>query len=234
MIKYLYVMKQKLKLLLAYFRAFKTENLHTFINLIWSDIENWDEIFKTNKGKEIEISSSMLQIFEDVIKTYMRDFHRYNNYDNDDFWTLIVNIYPKENRINFQSECKVKRYYDKKSMFNISAEHSELNVVILNNINEIFEEELPEENYFEFTFDGEYDEINVDFDFDVSDESLFTNLTDNVMRTVDTRWWMDDGGAQGIIKIKKDESLIVDWVFRDYDYQMTLMNINVTPDNIKE
>jgi hypothetical protein len=25
------------------------------------------------------------------------------------------------------------------------------------------------------------------------------------MRTVDTRWWMDDGGAQGIIKIKKDE-----------------------------
>ena len=46
-------MKQKLKLLLAYFRAFKTDVLDTYINFDYNYMENWNEKFTTKEGKKL-------------------------------------------------------------------------------------------------------------------------------------------------------------------------------------
>jgi hypothetical protein len=53
------------------------------------------------------------------------------------------------------------------------------------------------------------------------------------MRKLLDRWWSAESGTYGTIKIIKNKNLTIDCNFRSQDYEMTDMNINVTPDSFK-
>lgn len=228
-------MKQKLKLLLAYFRAFKTDVLDTYINFDYYHMESWDGKFTTKEGKEITLPTKLQEIFEDIVKEYMPKFHRENNYEESDWWTLLVYVYPKQNRINFQSECDIVSEHDGQKTFSLNRENTSLPRPIFDILDTIFENDLNDKNKFRFEFNGGYDEIDVDLDFYmfINDDVNYIELTDQLMTIVDGRWWTEGPGAYGTIYVEKDKSIRMEYYLKSKDHEMTDMNINVTPDNIE-
>ena len=91
-------MKNKLKMLFAYFRAFKSKNITTTYNMEVSNIEDIIEHFNIGK-KHIKPQKLMLEIIEELIELYINKIHRYNNYDYDEYWYLEITIKPFENKI---------------------------------------------------------------------------------------------------------------------------------------
>lgn len=228
-------MKQKLKLLLAYFRAFKTDVLDTYINFDYNYMESWNGKFTTKEGKEITLPTKLQEIFEDIIKEYMQKFHRENNYEESEWWTLLVYVYPKQNRINFQSECEIVTEHDGQKTFSLNRENTSLPREIFNILDTIFENDLKDKDKFRFEFNGSYDEIDVDLDFYmfINDDVYYIELTDQLMTIVDGKWWTEGPGAYGTIYIEKDKSIRMEYYLKSKDHEMTDMNINVTPDNIE-
>jgi len=228
-------MKQKLKLLLAYFRAFKTDVLDTYINFDYNYMESWNGKFTTKEGKEITLPTKLQEIFEDIIKEYMQKFHRENNYDESEWWTLLVYVYPKQNRINFQSECEIVTEHDGQKTFGLNRENTSLPREIFNILDTIFENDLKDKDKFRFEFNGSYDEIDVDLDFYmfINDDVYYIELTDQLMTIVDGKWWTEGPGAYGTIYVEKDKSIRMEYYLKSKDHEMTDMNINVTPDNIE-
>lgn len=228
-------MKQKLKLLLAYFRAFKTDVLDTYINFDYNYMESWNGKFTTKEGKEITLPTKLQEIFEDIIKEYMQKFHRENNYDESEWWTLLVYVYPKQNRINFQSECEIVTEHDGQKTFSLNRENTSLPREIFNILDTIFENDLKDKDKFRFEFNGSYDEIDVDLDFYmfINDDVYYIELTDQLMTIVDGKWWTEGPGAYGTIYVEKDKSIRMEYYLKSKDHEMTDMNINVTPDNIE-
>lgn len=228
-------MKQKLKLLLAYFRAFKTDVLDTYINFDYNYMESWNGKFTTKEGKEITLPTKLQEIFEDIIKEYMQKFHRENNYEESEWWTLLVYVYPKQNRINFQSECEIVTEHDGQKTFSLNRENTSLPREIFNILDTIFENDLKDKDKFRFEFNGSYDEIDVDLDFYmfINDDVYYIELTDQLMTIVDGKWWTEGPGAYGTIYVEKDKSIRMEYYLKSKDHEMTDMNINVTPDNIE-
>ena len=228
-------MKQKLKLLLAYFRAFKTDVLDTYINFDYNYMESWNGKFTTKEGKEITLPTKLQEIFEDIIKEYMQKFHRENNYEESEWWTLLVYVYPKQNRINFQSECEIVSEHDGQKTFSLNRENTSLPRPIFDILDTIFENDLNDKNKFRFEFNGSYDEIDVDLDFYmfINDDVYYIELTDQLMTIVDGKWWTEGPGAYGTIYVEKDKSIRMEYYLKSKDHEMTDMNINVTPDNIE-
>lgn len=228
-------MKQKLKLLLAYFRAFKTDVLDTYINFDYNYMENWNEKFTTKEGKEITLPTKLQDIFEQIVREYMQKFHRENNYEESEYWSLIIHVYPKQNRINFQSECEIVSEHDGQKTFSLNRENTSLPRPIFDILDTIFENDLNDKNKFNFTFNGSYDEIDVDLDFYmfINDDVNYIELTDQLMTIVDGKWWTEGPGAYGTIYVEKDKSIRMEYYLKSKDYEMTDMNINVTPDNVE-
>lgn len=228
-------MKQKLKLLLAYFRAFKTDVLDTYINFDYNYMESWNGKFTTKEGKEITLPTKLQEIFEDIIEEYMQKFHRENNYDESEWWSLLVHVYPKQNRINFQSECEIVTEHDGQKTFSLNRENTSLPREIFNILDTIFENDLKDKDKFRFEFNGSYDEIDVDLDFYmfINDDVYYIELTDQLMTIVDGKWWTEGPGAYGTIYVEKDKSIRMEYYLKSKDHEMTDMNINVTPDNIE-
>lgn len=228
-------MKQKLKLLLAYFRAFKTDVLDTYINFDYNYMESWNGKFTTKEGKEITLPTKLQEIFEDIIKEYMQKFHRENNYEESEWWTLLVYVYPKQNRINFQSECEIVTEHDGQKTFSLNKKNTSLSTTTLDLVDKIFEEDLKDKDKFNFTFNGSYDQIDVDLDFYmfINDDVYYIELTDQLMTIVDGKWWTEGPGAYGTIYVEKDKSIRMEYYLKSKDHEMTDMNINVTPDNIE-
>ena len=54
------------------------------------------------------------------------------------------------------------------------------------------------------------------------------------MTSILDRWWTDGPGSYGTIYVEKDKSIRMEFFTKSKDHEMTEMNINVTPDNIKE
>ena len=178
----------------------------------------------------------------------MEEFHEYNEYDFDDYWTLIVNIYPNENRINFTSECKIEHEEGYEFEFDLqsseemarSGDKTTLPQNILDEINKTLEIEIDDEdNLVIFDFDGSYDEITVDSTFEIDGDyqrkrpEPWVNLLDKIMRFAVDRWWNEGPGNSGIVKIVRNESLVISGVFKSQDYDYTDMDINVTPDSFE-
>jgi len=228
-------MKQKLKLLLAYFRAFKTDVLDTYINFDYNYINDWNEKFTTKEGKEITLPTKLQDIFEQIVREYMQKFHRENNYEESEYWSLIIHVYPKQNRINFQSECEIVSEHDGQKTFSLNRENTSLPRPIFDILDTIFENDLNDKNKFRFEFNGSYDEIDVDLDFYmfINDDVNYIELTDQLMTIVDGKWWTEGPGAYGTIYVEKDKSIRMEYYLKSKDYEMTDMNINVTPDNIE-
>lgn len=228
-------MKQKLKLLLAYFRAFKTDVLDTYINFDYNYIDGWNGKFTTKEGKEITLPTKLQDIFEQIVREYMSKFHRENDYDESEWWTLLVYVYPKQNRINFQSECEIVTEHDGQKTFSLNRENTSLPRDIFNILDTIFENDLKDKDKFRFEFNGSYDEIDVDLDFYmfINDDVYYIELTDQLMTIVDGKWWTEGPGAYGTIYVEKDKSIRMEYYLKSKDHEMTDMNINVTPDNIE-
>ena len=228
-------MKQKLKLLLAYFRGFKTEVVDTYIHFDYGHIEQWDEKFTTKEGKEIQLPKTLLETFDDILRLYTQDFHRYNDYDEEEFWTLLVHIYPKQNRIHFASECSIITENDYQKVFSLNKENTQLSRNILEMVDEIFDKDLQGKSKFEFNFDGSYDEIRVDLDFYylIDTDDIYIDLTDQLMRTFDGRWWNEGPGSNGTIYVEKGKFIRMEIYMKSKEVELTDMDINVTPDNIK-
>jgi len=229
-------MKQKLKLLLAYFRAFKTDVLDTYINFDYNHMESWNLKFTTKEGKEIELPTKLQETFEDILKSYMQKFHRENNYDESEWWTLFVYVYPKQNRINFQSECEIVTESDGQKTFSLNRKNTQLSPTTLDLVNTIFKEDLKDKDKFNFEFNGNYDQIDVNLDFYIfiNDDINYIELTDQLMTSILDRWWTDGPGSYGTIYVEKDKSIRMEFFTKSKDHEMTEMNINVTPDNIEE
>lgn len=228
-------MKQKLKLLLAYFRAFKTDVLDTYINFDYNYIDGWNENFTTKEGKEIKLPTKLQDIFEQIVREYMQKFHRENNYEESEWWTLLVYVYPKQNRINFQSECEIVSEHDGQKTFSLNRENTSLPRPIFDILDTIFENDLKDKDKFRFEFNGSYDEIDVDLDFYmfINDDVNYIELVDQLMTIVDGKWWTEGPGTYGTIYVEKDKSIRMEYYLKSKDHEMTDMNINVTPDNIE-
>lgn len=241
-------MKQKVRILLAYFRGFGVDRLNTYIDFDYDRINDWNEIFEDLRGNEVKPPKSIIQIIEDLIDYKMKEFHKYNDYEWDEYWTLFINIYPKENRINFQSECRIQSEEAYKFEYNLesseemsrSGDEPTLPQNILDEVNKIFNKEIyEEENEVIFDFDGSYDEIIVDSTFEIDGDyqrkrtNSWVDLLDKIMRWAVDRWWNEGPGNSGTVKIVRNESLVINGVFKSQDYEMTDMNINVTPDSFE-
>jgi hypothetical protein len=225
-------MKQKVRILLAYFKGFGVDRVNTYINFDYSSISDWYRIFEDSRGNEIKPPDSIIQILEDLIDYKMKDFHKHNEYDWDEYWTLFINIYPKENRINFQSECKFqteenyKAKYDLQSSDEMSrtGDNDTLPQQILDNINKTFVSEVDEEDEMvSYTFDASNDEIYLNNFYVESikyDARLqpWADLLDIIMRKLLDRWWSGEAGTYGTIKIIKDKNLTIDCNFRSSTY----------------
>ena len=241
-------MKQKVRILLAYFRGLGVDRLNTYIDFEYNSINDWNETFEDLRGDEVKPPKSIIQIIEDLIDYKMREFHKYNDYEWDEYWTLFINIYPKENRINFQSECKIQSEEDYKFEYNLesseemsrSGDEPTLPQHILDEVDKVFNQEIyEEENEVIFDFDGSYDEITVDSTFEIDGDyqrkrtNSWVDLLDKIMRWAVDRWWNEGPGNSGTVKIVRNESLVINGVFKSQDYEMTDMNINVTPDSFE-
>ena len=241
-------MKQKVRILLAYFRGMGVDRINTIINFMYDRIEDWEETFEDNKGNVFKPTKSIMDIIEDLLRYKMNDFHKENEYDYDEYWTLLINIYPNENKINFKSECRFQEEseYEYDIDLTLSDEMSRtgdnntLPQQILDKINKTFESEVDEEDEMvSYTFDASNDEIYLN---NLYVESVkynnvrlqpWSDLLDIIMRKLLDRWWADEAGTYGTIKIIKNKNLTIDCSFRSQDYEMTQMDINVTPDSFE-
>lgn len=240
-------MKQKFKFLLAYFKGFGVDRFNTYIDFDYDSISDWNETFEDLRGNEIKPPNSIIQVMTDLINYKMKEFHKYNDYEWDEYWTLFINIYPKENRINFQSECRIQSEEAYKFEYNLesseemsrSGDEPTLPQHILDEINKTLEIEIDDEDTLvTFDFDGSYDELYVE-DVRVDNDRYevrkhpWVNLLDKIMRWAVDRWWNEGPGNSGTVKIVRNESLVINGVFKSQDYEMTDMNINVTPDSFE-
>jgi hypothetical protein len=240
-------MKERLKILFGLLRPFKEDRFDTYIDFIYDDIEQWDETFYSSKRqRDVTIPKIIVDTLEKIVKKMIPRFHRYNDYDIDDYWMLKVKIYPNENRINFTSECKFLSEQPYQYDIDLSSPKDKswkpgdkrtLPQQILDEINDVFYSEMPEETEsVEYTFDAKWGEIYIrDFEEDGLSSSTrlgpWQQLLDKIMKELIDRYWSEEGGMAGTITIEKDKRILIDCEFRNEDYEYTDMDINITPDS---
>lgn len=226
-------MKNKLKMLFAYFRAFKDKNVHTHLTLDRDYIEDWGERFQVN-NKYIIPAGSIIKIIEELIKLYYDEFYRYNDYDVDEYWYLEIHIYPFENRLVFTSECKVEKATRNKKRYVFK----DLTQENKNFVNKVYEENEGLSK-FQIEFTGRWDdgEINrVYFDgrrHDFDNDDGFWGLVVDLMHKAEGRWWNEGPGAEGDLVVW-DSVMFLDYVKYEEEYEDTGMEIEITPDNVKD
>jgi hypothetical protein len=226
-------MKNKLKMLFAYFRGLKDKNVHTHLSLDREDIEDWDRKFYVN-GKYITPAGSIIKIIEELIELYYDEFYRYNDYDIDTYWYLEIHIYPFENRLVFTSECKVEKATRNKKRYDFK----DLTQENKNFVNKVYEENEGLTK-FQIEFTGRWDDGEIHrvyFDnrrHNFDDDDGFWGLVVDLMLTAEGRWWNEGPGAEGDLVVW-DSVMFLDYVKYEEEYEDTGMNIEVTPDNVKE
>lgn len=223
-------MKNKLKMLFAYFRAFKSEEVYVTYTMDGSYID--DSTYFTIREKRIKPQELILETIDELIKTYQPEFDRHNNYDDDDYWYLDIIIYPFKNILQFNSECKIEKY-DKHS--------NELDYEILKNntitsLDTIFNENNLHKIEFDFFGrwgDGEAYNIEYDNRFVRKNNDLFWDVTFEIMSNLEDSYWYDDMGISGDITLFSNE-IFVNYKKYYVEYEKTDLNLLINPDNVKE
>ena len=165
----------------------------------------------------------------------MTSFHRYNDFDESDYWTLYVNIYPQENRINFKSECEIVTETEKSYEYDLTSsremsrtgDKKTLPQNLVDGVEKVFDYEMPEEvESVGFTFDAKWGAIYLNhFEIDgYKDQTRlgpWHALLDNIMSHLVDRWWDEEAGMEGEITIERGKSIKIDCEFRseEYEYQ---------------
>lgn len=232
-------MKNKLKLLFAYFRAFKSNHCHTTIWFSYSNIEEWTQQFHIGSdnqgfGKQIEPAGFIIDIIEEIIKNKIGEFERYNDYEVDDYWNLGIDIYPFENRMVFTSECKVLNEIRKEKQFKLNDLDDEKKEII----NKIYEDNgwltKIEISFYGAWDSGDiysvyYDRKRVQFDDDIE----YLDLIHYFMQLSEGRWWNQDWGCEGDLTIWL-EDIFLYYIVRDTNYEETEMNIELNLENVED
>ena len=204
-------MRDRLKIFFGLLRPFKESKLTTHLDLSYDYIEQWDQkfYFETSR-KETELPSLITSTLEKIIEKMMPEFHKYNSYDLDDYWTLNVRIFPSENRINFQSECKFKSTnpyeYDidltSSEEMSRTGDKKTLPQNLVDDVEKVFDYEMPEEvESVGFTFDAKWDEIYLNhFEIDgYRDQTRlgpWQGLLNKIMSYLVDRWWDEEAGME--------------------------------------
>lgn len=225
----------------GYFRGFRVPLVETDINYGYSRIEDWNMEFDLITKEKILYNSIeppilITDILENICDSLIDKFHSYNDYDEDDWWSLHVSIYPFENRINFKSECKFR----KENLEELQVEFSDLPEDIQNKIIEIEEEN--DLTKLSFDFNGRYGEANITFlEYENKTiplthdlETLFYGVVNHFMtKNYGIPWDENDGGIRGSVVIWGDDIFIYANVGL-LEWENTNMDINITLENIKD
>jgi hypothetical protein len=228
-------MKQKLKILFAYFRSI-SQSVQTTILLDRDRIEEWDGRFITSEFSYISTTDSIEKIIEELVYIYFSDFRRYLDFDIDEYWYLQININPKEKTLTFTSSCKE----EEEEEFRKDYDYTDLDSERQGNIDYLYSE-FPDTVKIEFEgygrwsdgeitglyVDGKIKKITGDYD-----DALW-NLGNYFMTKLNGSWWNDEAGAKFDITIWTDDIFVRGNTFNQ-DYKDTGMRIKVTPDNVKE
>lgn len=245
-------MKNKLKILFRYFKSLKIKEASTYIALDWKYIDNWNENFESyNPIKNIKLPKFIFEIVYDLIDIYEPNFHKYNNYDESEYWLLLIDVFPEDELLTFRSECEVVvDGLENKWQESIT----NLDDSVKEELYEVFEEVVltgfkskPNEKEYlnasiQFFFEGRYDETYID-DVKINDVTIYPDgrefdylgdLTESVMTLLRNRWWSEGPGTYGTIHVNMSMDLIkVTYTERERENLPTEMYIQITPENVK-
>lgn len=227
-------MKDKLKMLFAYFRGTKSEDVYVHY---WFDDSTIDDRsnFTIRDNKQIEPARFVSEITDELVKLYTDYFLQYVNLGIDSTWSLDVNIRPFDNTLFFTSEHKQQFTNKRKKSYDIN----DLSIDVKNIIERIYDEN---ENLtkIEIQFSGSDDEgeiYRVEFDnkkHNFDDDEDFWLIVNNVMKYSEGDYWYSvDSGCEGDVTIWGDD-IFVYYLQKYEEYTSTEMNIEVTPENVIE
>lgn len=232
-------MKDRLKMLFAYFRGFKSQIVSTSILIDDADAEifDWDQNYFFDNDKKYTPIKPINDTIEKLIKIYYNEFTKHNTYDWDTLWSLDITISPFENKILFESECKQPNDIDIDQMFEINDMNSTRRQPVLD-----FQSKV-EATIIDIQFFGEFDSGEVTrLEFDNRekpingpdwDEDDLLNVVDSIMTSFDGKYWNESGGYSGDIRIWGDD-IILNCVKHELDYSPTGLKLVVTTENVKD
>ena len=232
-------MKDRLKMLFAYFRGFKSQIVSTSVLIDDDDDEifDWDQNYSFDNDKRYTPIKPINDTIEKLIKIYYDEFTEYNTYEYDTLWALEITISPFENKILFESECKQQHDIDIDKMFEINDMGSTRKQPVLD-----FQSKV-EATIIDIQFFGNYNSGEVTrLEFDNRekpingpdwDEYDLLNVVDSIMTSFDSRYWNESGGYSGDIRIWGND-IILDCVKHELDYSPTGLKLVVTTENVKD
>lgn len=232
-------MKDRLKMLFAYFRGFKSQIVSTSILIDDADDEifDWDQNYFFDNDKRYTPIQPINDTIEKLIKIYYNELTKYNTYEWDTLWALEITISPFENKILFESDCKQPNDIDIDKMFEINDMDSTRKQPVLD-----FQSKV-NTTIIDIQFFGNYDTSEVtSLEFDNRekpingpdwDEDDLLNVVDSIMTSFDGKYWNESGGYSGDIRIWGDD-IILDCVKHELDYSPTGLNLVVTTENVKD
>jgi hypothetical protein len=232
-------MKDRLKMLFAYFRGFKSQIVSTSVLIDDDDNEifDWDQNYSFDNDKRYTPIKPINDTIEKLIKIYYDEFTEYNTYEYDTLWALEITISPFENKILFESECKQPHDVDIDKMFEINDMNSTRKQPVLD-----FQSKV-EATIIDIQFFGEYDSGEVTrLEFDNREKPIngpdwneddLLNVVDSIMTSFDGKYWNESGGYSGDIRIWGND-IILDCVKHELDYSPTGLKLVVTTENVKD
>ena len=228
-------MKNKLKILFAYFRG-ASDNVETTILLDRSNVEDWDGKFRPSEGGQIPLTTSIENIIYELVQIYYDEIRGYLDFDIDEYWYLYIDINPKEKILTFTASCKEET----EDSFRKDYEYTDLDEERQGKIDYLYSEfpdtaKIQFDGYgrwgdgeiYEFYVDGKQKKITSDYD-----DALW-NIANYFMTKLNGSWWNDEAGANFSITIWGDDIFVRGNTFIQ-EYEDTGMRIKVTPDNVEE
>jgi hypothetical protein len=206
-------------------------NGSTDMTMDYDRIEDWNMIIYGEVNRKLPIFA--VKFIEDLIKHYQPIFDRYNDYDLDEYWYLSININTDENKMTFNSACKVEKTESFDFKYNIN-EFSEKGVTYVNELTD------NGEDIIDMRFYGRWDDGGVTrlfvngriTEFEMDKENLLWEIVNEIMIKVNGRYWNSETGSSGNIRLW-DGDIIVDGVNYYEDLEDTELNLVVTPDNVE-
>ena len=220
--------KNKLKYLFGYFKALGANEAQTSMQIDWNSIDDWNEDFDLYKDKDgrtftknIEPIRPIIQIIEELISENMRDIQYMTNLEWDEYFTLYISIFPKENRLVFETSSKVK-IWDEESL---DLKLSDLNDKNYNFIKNIQNGENPisdgeKVTKIDYNFNGYYDHFDV-YDLELDGElsyidteisESFWGVVDDIISNKYGKYWTEEDSVEGDIRIWGDD------IFMKFNY----------------
>lgn len=229
-------MKNKLRLLFGVLRGFGYEKLETLIIMDRDNIEDWRGKFSVGGVNDFNIPSFIEKILKELIDSLWYEFRKYIDLDIDEYWTLYIDIYPKENRLVFSGTHKEETMDDFQRTFT----YSELKKETQEGIDYLYSE-YSDTAKFDFEMYGRWGDGDV-YKFEVDgritkitgklDDVLWSIGNGLISKITGSRYWNDDAGADLDCRIWGDD-IITSGAIKKHEYVDSGINLEITPDNVE-